>query len=232
MVSDKDERDLLHLFDEKLLKPAVRIQTKLTRRFLTVSDLKKRLGLTKRQLSYWETKGIRREIGTTNKRKWRRFSIADMLSLAIVKTLNMQGVPLDACTSVFRWLQENLQYNAHMILYMTEGDDIFLFVDILSNTFDVYARSEFMPYNFDDVLHTLLAPQIVVPLLPLLLMVLVKNPMPDFGYRIKDNKVTFLVDGQEVRFDLTAEEKKLLCDPSVLKSMHRKSKNNNVGENK
>ena len=49
MISNEDTQNFLNLFDEKLMKPATQIQTKLTRRFLTVSDLKERLNITKRK---------------------------------------------------------------------------------------------------------------------------------------------------------------------------------------
>jgi len=67
--------------------------TKLTERFLTASDVKILTGITYRQINDWEARGYiisQRE----SLEEWRRFSILQLLGMALLKEVKRHGIPL------------------------------------------------------------------------------------------------------------------------------------------
>jgi len=70
------------------------VEMKLTKKLLTMKDLKKTSGIDRGQLNYWEFQNVLPKQKTARGKSWRRFSRFDLMGFAIIKELAKHGLYL------------------------------------------------------------------------------------------------------------------------------------------
>ncbi len=75
----------------------------LRNRFMSAGEVQTLIGITKRQLYYWESQWVTRYARETHPKGWRRYSISDTVRLRIVKELVTQGIILP---EMLDWTQQ------------------------------------------------------------------------------------------------------------------------------
>ncbi|MGB3480334.1 MAG: MerR family transcriptional regulator [bacterium] len=206
MINVGKDKTSLQIYLEKIQKPYNKIQPKLVKRFLPVSDLKKILGITKRQLSNWESVGIKTPQKKTAKRSWRRFSVIDIFGFMVVLLLRKMGLPLATCGRVYQNIHLNMEDNSCFVYHMAIAEDVYLVIDVIKERFYPFIRSL---YKTDHMLIHKLNPQVIINLRPLFFGALQKVKMRDFSMTFEqDTKIAFNIEDEIIRFNLTPEEKK------------------------
>jgi len=79
---------------KRLLENHLKVKMKLTKKLLTMKDLKKTSGIDRGQLNYWEFQNVLPKQKTTGGKSWRRFSRFELMGFAIIKELAKHGLYL------------------------------------------------------------------------------------------------------------------------------------------
>ena len=107
-------------------------------RFLTAKDLQNILGVSYRQINDWDTKGLI-NFDRGSDAAWRRFSVFDILSLALLRAVNEQGIPLKKLKKFFGLdAYENSLYKK--IPQFIDGKNISVWTDF--ETFAMFTDEE------------------------------------------------------------------------------------------
>ena len=102
---------------------------KLTKKLLTMKDLKKISGTDRGQLNYWEFQNVLPKQKTTRGKSWRRFSRLDLMGFVIVEELSKHGLELaDLCDNPVDWLAYAID-KFHLLRQFSEGNRIYIYMD-------------------------------------------------------------------------------------------------------
>ena len=105
------------------------VEMKLTKKSMTMKDLKKTSGIERGQLNYWEFQNVLPKQKTTRGKSWRRFSRLDLMSFAIVEELSKHGIELtDLCENPLDWLVYAID-KFHLLRQFSEGNRIYIYMD-------------------------------------------------------------------------------------------------------
>lgn len=212
-MKKNEATELLRLHSLKIQKPMTKIMTKLGENYMTVSDMIRILKVTRRQLFHWDRKMVKLTGESRTPRSWRKFSIIDLFAFAVIREIRKFGLPLSKCKGIFAILNAFV-YHFLFMYHFTEGDGIFLFIDF--ETPYMIAVFEGQLQKLDSMVHNMKRPKIIYPLHHLFRAILVNVKKKDFYIKITDSKITFVVDGHPTAFDLTAEEREIICEEYVL----------------
>lgn len=175
---------------------------KLTTPRLRAQDIRRILGLTYRQIHNWNTHKLlwfRRDSQT----EWRRFSIADIFGLALVKKVAESGVPFSKLQKSFavRMGVPGLLWNA--LPYLIAGQESYLYTDFENLCLLALPHSE----SGNKILNIPVdsmgeEPAMVLPLKPILEALAAKLDLPDFGASVNaDRSYSFTISGVPLRLE-------------------------------
>ena len=186
---------------------------KLTEPSLRAKDVREILGLTYRQIFHWHTRKLlwsRQE----SSGDWRRFSVADIFGLALVKKVAALGVPFDRLQNSFAVRMGVPRHAWRGLPYLVAGREVYLYTDFenflewhMPNG-DTSKTSVSVPLDSEN-------PRLMVllPLKPTLTELARKLDLPDFKVSTNtDGHYSFEISGVPLRLeDLTdAEEERTL----------------------
>ena len=85
------------------------IETASDNKRLTLNDVKKCVGLTKRQIDYWIEKGVLSPY-SRDPQKWKRFSLIDLFVLAIAYEFRSKGIDIsDLPSGIYFFKPDNAE---------------------------------------------------------------------------------------------------------------------------
>lgn len=120
-----------------------RIFEVLNNRIIGCSQLTKYTNITYRMVNDWDLRGMfDAERQTT--RGWRKFSVADVLKLSIIKRLKDAGFPLYKLKGILNWLEYNpaIEFS---IKQLTEDTNCSLYTDF-ENEYGIYSDEELLDF--------------------------------------------------------------------------------------
>lgn len=189
----------------QVLLPFRGIRKMLVQQYMTASDVRKILKITKMQLLYWDEKGLKSSKGQVKDHAWRKFSILDVFGFGILKSLRELGVKLKHSERIFDWLRESVYEQPHFLHHFAEGDKIFLIVDIKMEKLVHYYGSNMQELN--TRIEGIKNPIITTPVNIILKHILEKAHKQDFFVNFaKDrfggnNRVRFFIYNEELYYD-------------------------------
>lgn len=192
---------------------------------MIVSDITKILKVTKRQIFYWDEKGMKLSRKKTPSRAWRKFSIIDILGFAIIKKLRTFGLGLNQCDMVFDWLRTNLYETPVFLYHIAEGDSVILSINVNTGETLHYYGSELSTYNTlaADIQQTT-EPIIMLPLNPIFKAVFEQIYREDFRVEFTNdrlggnNKIIFYIDRDRLELKLSKEIRQIFPEVKIFKS--------------
>jgi len=102
----------------------------LAEEYMTAPTLAKLLAISERQLSYWDSKGLKMGEKHMQDHLWKRYSVFDIFGFAVVTMLKRQGVALDKCEPLITYLRTEIieQYEIQNFIlgkyiYLTFAED-------------------------------------------------------------------------------------------------------------
>jgi len=221
---DGKERSSYMAFMHKLYEPFLRVREKLDDQYLAVSDVLRILEVTRRQLFYWDSKGLKISKKQTLKRSWRKFSVMDVFGFQIVRELLNIGIDIETCKEVINELRKDLCETPYLLYFFAIGEPIFLVADPESKSIRrILGFHELSAlYEFRDMSR----PVILVPMHYSLRTVLERTNKEDFSIEafcdslsmvegVSRNRVIFWVDGEKIEFsesDIESVEKVMSLD--------------------
>jgi len=105
------------------------VEMKLTKKSMTMKDLKKTSGIDRGQLNYWEFQNVLPKQKTTRGKSWRRFSRLDLMGFAIVEELSKHGIELtDLCENPVDWFASVID-KFHLLRQFSKGNRIYIYMD-------------------------------------------------------------------------------------------------------
>ena len=114
---------------KRLLQNHLKVEMKLTKKLLTMKDLKKTSGIDRGQLNYWEFQNVLPKQKTARGKSWRRFSRLDLMGFAIVEELSKHGIELtDLCENPLDWLVYAID-KFHLLRQFSKGNRIYIYMD-------------------------------------------------------------------------------------------------------
>ncbi len=179
---------------------AVLVQ-KLTEPSLRAKDVRDILGLTYRQIFHWHTRKLlwsRQE----SSGEWRRFSIADIFGLALVKKVAELGIPFDRLQNSFAVRMGVLTYMWRGLPYLVAGREAYLYTDF-ENFLD-WLPNDSSPKSFLSVPADSGNPRlrVLLPLKPVLIELSGKLDLPEFKVSINpDGNFSFEISGVPLRLE-------------------------------
>jgi DNA-binding transcriptional MerR regulator len=101
-------------------------------------EVKDVVGLSRRQISEWDSKGIlpNQEVDSDKKWHWRRFTGADIVKLCVLKELRDAGIqPIDLLQLVVWFKDNDKEIMGEIIEEIARGSDIFLSTNLKDKFF-------------------------------------------------------------------------------------------------
>lgn len=186
----------------RLFKQHEKVERELTKKYLTMKNIKKISGMDRGQLNYWNMQGLFSKKKATGKKSWRRFSRIDLIALMILEKLADYGLQLsDLCENPLDWhatainkfnLIQQFSRGNRIYLYMDE-DSINYFYDINANVWKNILRAS--------------EPVTVMRIDPIMRYVLRKTQRDDFYVKFtKDkfggkHKAVYYVEGEKIMLE-------------------------------
>jgi DNA-binding transcriptional MerR regulator len=212
MQDNEEGRVSQMAFYHKLYEQFLKIKGKLGEQYLAVSDVLKILKITRRQLFYWDSKGLKVSKKKTAKRSWRKFSIADVFGFMVVKELLDIGIDIEKSKDIVADIEKDLFINTpYMLYFFGIGEPIYLVVDIERKHVQTLLGYHKFSRFFAE--YTTSKPIILVPISNLLRATIESTAKEDFNLEITAFKAVttdghrvdpavFQVDGEEIEFDM------------------------------
>jgi MerR-like DNA binding protein len=173
---------------------------KLTEKRLKASDLKGMIGLTYRQLNDWDergmlkstTDGMRKEKGAG----WRKFSIAELVPIAILKALRGQGIPLSKLHNVRAALFFEEVFFIELIPAIVEGIDTYFLTDLQNHSgYDSLDPSK-DTFEIPKFVMEELSVGVFLSVNPMVKMIFEKLNLSDFeAIEMSDGSYSFKING-------------------------------------
>lgn len=183
----------------RLFKQHEKVERELTKKCLTMKNIKKISGIDRGQLNYWNMQGLFSKKKATGKKSWRRFSRIDLIALMILEKLVDYGLLLsDLCEKPLDWHATAIS-KFNLIQQFSRGNRIYLYMDEDSINY-------FYGIN-TDVWKKILRksePVTVMRIDPIMRYVLRKTQQDDFYIRFtadkfgKKHKVVYFVEGEQI----------------------------------
>ncbi len=102
------------------------VEMKLTKKSMTMKDIKKTSGIDRGQLNYWEFQNVLPKQKITRGKSWRRFSRFDLMGFAIIQELSKHGLYLmDLYENPVEWLVTEIN-KFNLVREFSEGNRIYL----------------------------------------------------------------------------------------------------------
>jgi len=170
---------------------------------MTVKDVQRIVGITKRQLTDWDSRWVRAWAQTRQGNGWRRFSITDMINLTIIKTIKAMGMPINRFGREFTdWVQE-ARIVEGLIVPFSLGRQIYMAIELRKGGLGCF---------WDDAhpecaqqLNSAVAPIVCLPLKPVFGITLKAIKRGDFEARqVNDGTWGFRVSKDWINFKLWA----------------------------
>jgi DNA-binding transcriptional MerR regulator len=185
------------------------IVAKITAKCLTSSDIGKIIGLSYRQIYVWERQQVRLAKRPDDRaRAWRRFSIEDIFSFAILLALQQKRIPLIQNKKIVETIRSSPIVNS-ILLPIVAGKQTFLYHDAEKLAGFYIEGHETM---FLSQILKARKPFLMVPLNEIFIWVLERSVRDDFRieYDKETRKITFYLDNEPIEPDkkyLTIKER-------------------------
>ncbi len=172
---------------------------KLSDSYLKASDLRQILDLSYRQINDWDDRGMlktyREKTGGKQGEGWRRFSIMDLIPIAILVELKKQGIPISKLKGVVDYLFCNDIMHYDFIPNIFLGGPTYFKTDldkmIAYDCNDPQStKTDICVDNMEDIKILL-----ILPLNKIIARIFFKLKLPDFSARIdSDGKYHFTIN--------------------------------------
>ncbi|MBA7538541.1 hypothetical protein ES705_30818 [subsurface metagenome] len=176
------------------------VERKLTKKSMTMKDLKKTSGIERGQLNYWEFQNVLPKQKTTRGKSWRRFSRLDLMGFAIVEELSKHGIELaDLCKNPVDWLAYAID-KFHLLREFSKGNRIYIYMDEKNIN---YFYGDNIKVWKEKILPTQ-GPVTIMRIDPIMRDILRKTQRDDFYIRFTNDrfggklKVIYYVEGEEI----------------------------------
>ncbi len=176
------------------------VERKLTKKSMTMKDLKKTSGIDRGQLNYWEFQNVLPKQKITGGKSWRRFSRFDLMGFAIVEGLSKHGLELaDLCKNPVEWLATEIN-KFNLVCEFSEGNRIYIYMD--EKNINYFYGTEIKAWK-EKILPTQ-GPVTIMRIDPIMRYVLRKTQRDDFYVKFtKDkfggkHKVIYYVEGEKI----------------------------------
>jgi len=176
------------------------VERKLTKKSMTMKDLKKTSGIDRGQLNYWEFQNVLPKQKTTRGKSWRRFSRFDLMGFAIIKELAKHGLYLiDLYENPVEWLATEIN-KFKLVCEFSEGNRIYIYMD--EKNINYFYGTEIKAWK-EKILPTQ-GPVTIMRIDPIMRYVLRKTQRDDFYVKFtKDkfggkHKVIYYVEGEKI----------------------------------
>jgi hypothetical protein len=200
---------------QKLYYPLMSIGGWLNEPIMKISDVQRILKISRRRIRYWDLKGEILNKGESESYVWRRFSIIDLLSFAIMKKVRRFGLSTAALKHVFLRLKEDIVGSPFFIYFITRGYDFYY---IISPSKKI-AIPFYHTIEMGNAWCHIQEPVLIIPVFPIFRKILEKAQNKNLYLDShEDGTATFVVDGKPMPFDLTDEEEKILGNAEMLQS--------------
>ncbi len=184
---------------------------KLTATSLRAKDLKRILGLTYRQIYHWHTRKLiwdRRNSET----EWRRFSIADIFGLALVKRVAELGIPFDRLQKSYAIGMSVPGFLWRALPYLVAGRDGYLYTDFENFCYFAIVGSDSASKTVEVRIDSESAgPIVVLPIKPIVKDLVGKLDLADFKVLVNEGGIySFQINGVPLQLeDLCYTEKEI-----------------------
>ena len=186
----------------RLFKQHEKVERELTKKYLTMKNIKKISGMDRGQLNYWNIQGLFSKKKATGKKSWRRFSRIDLIALMILEKLADYGLQLsDLCENPLDWHATAIN-KFNLIQQFSRGNRIYLYMDEDSINY-------FYGINANVWKNILRAsePVTVMRIDPIMRYVLRKTQRDDFYVKFTKekfdgkHKVIYYVEGEKIMLE-------------------------------
>jgi hypothetical protein len=175
-------------------------------KILKSSDVKRILGISYRQLSDWEKRGVLKTIFKRQRRTktkgWRTFSIADLISLGLLKEAKRQGISITS----FQKVMEQIFFTKNLLNetfpHIACGLDVFFYTNFegWSSYYGVDGQHESVEVSVDYLRESNVV--LIIPVNRIVDDIFRRLKLPDFeaikkkegGYSFKINKVPLALE--------------------------------------
>lgn len=179
-----------------------KVQRKMEEPTMTVDRVKRVLGVSRRQVVYWYTKGVRRAgTGARRKQAWHRFSIVDLIGFGALKELRGLRVPVEGSVQLLEYISENLTRGKRLLYPLARGEQANAYIDGKQAGCAVGIEIENAPYTSLGVGG---GAMVFVSLGYIFKEVMSRVSRKDFKVRFvraekdKGTRVVFYVDGEKI----------------------------------
>ena len=176
------------------------VEKKLTKKSMTMKDLKKTSGIERGQLNYWEFQNVLPKQKTTGGKSWRRFSRFDLMGFAIIKELAKHGLELtDLCENPIDWFASAID-KFHLLRQFSRGNRIYIYIDEKNIN---YFYGDNIKVWKEKILPTQ-GPVTIIRIDPIMRDILRKTQRKDFYVKFTNDrfggklKVIYYVEGEEI----------------------------------
>lgn len=166
-----------------------------TDRRLTLGQVKKITGLTRRQIMHWQTVNAI-YLGPKEDYKWRRFSIGDVIKLMIIKEIKQNtGIPPKRLAEFISWIQKYNIVDARLPDFSV-GRDIFLYSDLKSIWYSGHGVDGRVPQKWGD------KPIVLMPLNDIFKKVLLNPAVFSDKFRVEKQgeQFVYFINGEKFDF--------------------------------
>ncbi|MCK4251897.1 MerR family transcriptional regulator [candidate division WOR-3 bacterium] len=185
---------------KRLLENHLKVKMKLTKKSMTMKDLKKTSGIERGQLNYWEFQNVLPKQKTTRGKSWRRFSRLDLMGFAIVEELSKHGIELtDLCKNPVDWLAYAID-KFHLLRQFSKGNRIYIYMD--EKNINYFYGDDINIWK--EKILPMQGPVTIIRIDPIMRDILRKTQRKDFYVKFtKDRfggklKVIYYVEGEEI----------------------------------
>lgn len=190
---------------------------RLTDTSLRANDVRRMLGLTYRQIHHWHVRKLL-WYEQNSENQWRRFSIADIFGLALIKCIADLGIPFDKLQKSFAVKAGVPGLLWNVLPNIIEGSEAFLYTDfenfcnLIIHKRDSDNRTAQVPIDSKSE-----EPIVVLPLKPILDVLTKKLDLTDFRVLVDENgSYSFQINGVPLRLeDLHCREKTFERKPKI-----------------
>jgi hypothetical protein len=176
------------------------VAMKLTKKSMTMKDLKKTSGIERGQLNYWEFLNVLPKQKITAGKSWRRFSRFELMGFAIIEELEKHGLHLiDLYENPVEWLATDIN-KFHLLREFSKGNRIYIYMD--EKNISYFYGTEIKVWKEKILL--MRGPVTIMRIDPIMRYVLRKTQQDDFYVKFtKDRfggkrKVIYYIEGEQI----------------------------------
>jgi hypothetical protein len=175
--------------EKRRLENHLKVEMKLTKKSMTMKDLKKTSGIERGQLNYWEFQNVLPKQKTARGKSWRRFSRFDLMGFAIIKELAKHGLYLIDLyeNPVERLATEINKFN--LIEHFSNGNRIYLCLN--GENIDYFCGDDNKDWTnkvWKQRTLPILGPVTIIRIDPIMRYILRKTKRKDFYVKFTNDK--------------------------------------------